>query len=199
MKKKIDLITKISTTVIAISTVFLFFVTNLNAEALETSVVEDKQYLSYGFEEDEELDENVKIADKNKNKANGTVDLLSAYKVIKSTEAGSALTESYKLGDVNLDGKTDIKDATQIQRIIANFVESTDEINALADVNADNLVNIFDATQIQKYCVGLIDDLGSSEPTTEPTTESTKPSENTENLPPKAPVQNGEWGASVKN
>ncbi|MGN1112412.1 MAG: dockerin type I repeat-containing protein, partial [Acutalibacteraceae bacterium] len=114
----------------------------------------------------------------------------------------------YMLGDVDCNGEISIADSTQVQKIIAYLIEPTSESSALADVNADNLVNILDATLIQMYCAGIIDSFVSSEPTTEPTgptedtTSNTTPSTSNNDLadlPPKAPSQNGEWGAAVKN
>ncbi len=55
------------------------------------------------------------------------------------------------LGDVNGDGKVNIKDATQIQKYAAKLVKLTESELVRADVNADNKVNVKDATAIQKY------------------------------------------------
>lgn len=60
------------------------------------------------------------------------------------------------LGDVNLDGSLNIKDATSIQKFIAGLEEFIAEIKSLADYNADGDVNIKDATAIQKKIAGLI-------------------------------------------
>ncbi|MBR3988371.1 MAG: metallophosphoesterase [Clostridia bacterium] len=59
------------------------------------------------------------------------------------------------LGDVNGDGKVNIKDATQIQKFAAKLIELTDAEFMRADVNADTKVNIKDATAIQKYAAKL--------------------------------------------
>lgn len=55
------------------------------------------------------------------------------------------------LGDVNGDGKVNIKDATMIQKAAAKIIELTDDEKLRADVNADNKNNVKDATAIQKY------------------------------------------------
>ena len=55
------------------------------------------------------------------------------------------------LGDVNGDGKVNIKDATLIQKFAAKLMELTDAEKIRADVNADTKVNVKDATAIQKY------------------------------------------------
>ena len=55
------------------------------------------------------------------------------------------------LGDVNGDGKVNIKDATMIQKVAAKIIDLTDDEKLRADVTADAKVNIKDATAIQKY------------------------------------------------
>lgn len=55
------------------------------------------------------------------------------------------------LGDVNNDGKVNIKDATMIQKATAKIITLTDAENIRADVNSDNKTNIKDATAIQKF------------------------------------------------
>ena len=55
------------------------------------------------------------------------------------------------LGDVNGDGKVNIKDATQNQKFAAKIIDLSDEEFIRADVNADGKVNIKDATAIQKF------------------------------------------------
>lgn len=59
------------------------------------------------------------------------------------------------LGDVNLDSKVNIKDATAIQKHLANIVALTDEGFALADADDSGKVNIRDATAIQKHIAGI--------------------------------------------
>ncbi len=58
-------------------------------------------------------------------------------------------------GDANLDEKVNIKDATDIQKVIANIKQSDDISELLADVNEDNYINIKDATEIQKWLAKL--------------------------------------------
>ena len=55
------------------------------------------------------------------------------------------------LGDVDDNGKVNIKDATMIQKAVAKIISLTDAEQIRADVNADTKVNIKDATAIQKY------------------------------------------------
>ena len=59
------------------------------------------------------------------------------------------------LGDVNGDGKVNVKDATAIQKHIANLITLSDDGFALADVDGSGSVNIKDATAIQKHIAGI--------------------------------------------
>lgn len=65
----------------------------------------------------------------------------------------TALYESngYCVGDVNLDGKIDIRDVTAIQRHVSEFVFLTGDALLAADTNGDGVVNISDATHLQRY------------------------------------------------
>lgn len=62
----------------------------------------------------------------------------------------------FLLGDVNRDGKLNIRDATLIQKYIAKISELDDEQIMLADFNQDGKVNVKDATRIQKKIANLI-------------------------------------------
>lgn len=55
------------------------------------------------------------------------------------------------LGDVNNDGKVNIKDATTIQKSAAKLLTLAEDEIIRADVNADSKVNVKDATAIQKF------------------------------------------------
>lgn len=55
-------------------------------------------------------------------------------------------------GDVDNNGKINIKDATLVQKSLAHVVELDITSEVLADVNADGKINIKDATTIQKHC-----------------------------------------------
>ena len=59
------------------------------------------------------------------------------------------------LGDVNLDEKVNIKDATQIQKAVAKIVEFDEGENRRAEVTGDGKLNIKDATAIQKYAAKI--------------------------------------------
>ncbi|MGN0491477.1 dockerin type I domain-containing protein [Ruminococcus sp.] len=82
------------------------------------------------------------------------------------------------VGDSNLNGKIDIKDATAIQRHLANIEVFNDIQLAAADVNADGTVSIKDATLIQMYCAEIVDSFngtGNSEVTEQTTESETEP------------------------
>lgn len=58
-------------------------------------------------------------------------------------------------GDADENFKINIKDATAIQKHLANIIELNDFAVRLADANGDSKVNIKDATTIQKHCANL--------------------------------------------
>ena len=79
---------------------------------------------------------------------------------IKTTAPNDSTTETITdkefdddklVGDVNGDGKINIKDATTIQKHLAKIDTLLDKNFELADFNADSIINIKDATAIQKY------------------------------------------------
>lgn len=78
--------------------------------------------------------------------------LTANFRILEKTPDASG---SYLYGDVNQDSKINIKDATTIQKYLANLIDLSDLSIDLADVNADNKVNIKDATTIQKHCANL--------------------------------------------
>ncbi len=103
------------------------------------------------------------------NLANGTYnDAVTgkAYTVkdgkLKANIAAGAIVVLYdkpkptaELGDVNLDNKVDITDATLVQMHAAKLYTLSDEGEAVADVNGDKKVDISDATLIQMKAAGL--------------------------------------------
>lgn len=62
----------------------------------------------------------------------------------------------FQVGDVNMDGKLNIRDATAIQKHLAKIATLSDDALKLADFNGDGKVNVRDATTIQKAIAGLI-------------------------------------------
>lgn len=94
---------------------------------------------------------------------NNMTDLLDWYKVNFDDEIGGtfvikAITtkkveEPALIGDVNLDGRIDISDATDIQKYLADRITFDEAQKKNADFNNDGLINISDATAIQKHLV----------------------------------------------
>lgn len=68
-----------------------------------------------------------------------------------SSEFHKAVYKELILGDANLDGKVNVKDATLIQKAIAKITSLEGDNFTTADVNADEKLSIQDATNIQKY------------------------------------------------
>ncbi len=67
-----------------------------------------------------------------------------------------AVNYSYaKMSDANTDGDINIKDATYIQKSLANMIEASEISQLVSDVNGDGKVTIKDATAIQKQLAGL--------------------------------------------
>lgn len=97
------------------------------------------------------------------------------------------LAESVLLGDVNLDAKVNIKDATTIQKSLAKLVTLEGQQINIADVTEDGKVNIKDATAIQKFLAKIETDYKTGQlilneiKYSEPATEATEPE--TETLP----------------
>ncbi|MDO5124124.1 MAG: dockerin type I domain-containing protein [Eubacteriales bacterium] len=69
----------------------------------------------------------------------------------------SAVLAPMSVGNVDKTGGITVKDATLIQKYIANLEEVEKVQIALADVDADEKVTVKDATMIQKYCANIID------------------------------------------
>lgn len=60
------------------------------------------------------------------------------------------------LGDVNGDGKLNVRDATAIQKHLARVTELDESELSVADFNEDGRVNVKDATAIQKFIAGFL-------------------------------------------
>lgn len=71
-------------------------------------------------------------------------------------------TRSNLMGDVDLDGKITIDDATHIQKAAAGLITLTDLQKKLADVSGDGNVTIADATCVQKYLAQYDSGIGST-------------------------------------
>lgn len=61
-------------------------------------------------------------------------------------------------GDIDMDGKVTILDATGIQRYLAFYDEFSDKQESLADTDKDGLISIMDATTIQMQLAGIDSD-----------------------------------------
>lgn len=58
--------------------------------------------------------------------------------------------EKLSLGDINMDGRVSIEDASLLQKYLSEMVEFTEQQERLADVNMDGRINVFDVTEIQR-------------------------------------------------
>lgn len=65
-------------------------------------------------------------------------------------------TNTIVLGDVNLDGRIDIKDVSLIQMYLSDIVNISEANVVAADVNRNGKVDVNDATLIQEYISGNI-------------------------------------------
>ena len=69
-----------------------------------------------------------------------------------SSEFYGAVYKNVILGDANLDGKVNVKDATIIQKHLAKLTSLEGDALIAADVNGDGKLSVQDATNVQKYC-----------------------------------------------
>lgn len=67
-----------------------------------------------------------------------------------SAETLEGFEDIYKIGDVDLNGRITINDATELQRILAQLTEPTDEQMEKADADYDGRITINDATHLQR-------------------------------------------------
>ncbi len=74
----------------------------------------------------------------------------------KPSEDTTKPEAEFELGDVNMDKKLNIRDATAIQKHLAKISTLSEDAVSLADYTKDGKVNIKDATTIQKKIAGLI-------------------------------------------
>ncbi len=65
----------------------------------------------------------------------------------------------FSKGDVNLDGKVTVADATLLQKYLASMVQLNDLQKKTAEVTGDSNLSISDATTIQKHIAGIIENL----------------------------------------
>lgn len=75
--------------------------------------------------------------------------------VIKAVTTGEG-PQVTMLGDVDLNGKLSVLDATDVQKYIAGIKSFTEVKKLNADFNGDGKISVLDATEIQKRIAGLI-------------------------------------------
>lgn len=63
--------------------------------------------------------------------------------------------EELSLGDINMDGRVSIADASLLQKYLSETVELTVQQKRLADVNMDGIINVFDVTEIQRLIASI--------------------------------------------
>lgn len=68
-----------------------------------------------------------------------------------------------RMGDINMDGSIDVKDAYCARLAAAKLITPTDEQIELGDVDGDGRITAIDANYIRRYAVGIIADLPVSE------------------------------------
>lgn len=101
-----------------------------------------------------------------------------------TTQPATEPTNKILIGDVDLNSKITVSDATLVQMYVVNMTTLGNDALVAADVNKDSVISIKDATLIQSYVVKLAVDgsycgtyTGGTEPTqpatTEPATEPT--------------------------
>lgn len=73
-----------------------------------------------------------------------------------TASSGNTEVKKYRYGDVDLNDKISIKDATVTQKALAKLINISDLQLVLGDVNCDGKVNVKDVTTIQKYCANII-------------------------------------------
>ncbi|MDP4120414.1 MAG: fibronectin type III domain-containing protein [Bacillota bacterium] len=83
------------------------------------------------------------------NITNSSLALVDTYAIDKTP------SNTFHLGDVNLDGYVTLKDCTSIQKYLSGVISLTSNGTILADVNDDKIVSLKDATSIQRWVAGL--------------------------------------------
>ena len=65
-----------------------------------------------------------------------------------------------KLGDINGDGKLNVRDLTALQRCLAEINTLSNDDRAAADINNDGKIDILDVTCLQRYLAEFVTVLG---------------------------------------
>lgn len=79
---------------------------------------------------------------------------------VHTTETTYPIEIQILYGDADQNGKVNVKDATLIQKHLADIYKLEGQALICADVNRDDTINIKDATIIQKFVAGLAEKLG---------------------------------------
>ncbi|MBR3988419.1 MAG: CotH kinase family protein [Clostridia bacterium] len=82
---------------------------------------------------------------------NYMIDWLNTRAAWLSSEFYKEVYKELILGDANLDGSVNVKDATLIQKAVAKLTTLEGDSFTAADVNADSKLSVQDATNIQKF------------------------------------------------
>ena len=93
--------------------------------------------------------------------AEGPTETVTETDTTKPTETVTdkpIVTDTYILGDANLDGMVSIKDATYIQQFLVNLVVFDANNNRNADVDGSGIISVKDANFIQRYLAAIATD-----------------------------------------
>ena len=81
--------------------------------------------------------------------------LMTAIPLLTPSAAAVGLEDIYKIGDVNLDGKIDVKDATALQKHVASLKTLGSENVLKADTDYNGVVDVNDVTHLQRIIAEL--------------------------------------------
>lgn len=84
--------------------------------------------------------------------------LLILFLILLVSCSGANGAPELVYGDINGDGKIDVRDVVLVMRHVLNIEELNDNKSNAADVNGDGVVDVNDAVKIMQYALGLIDD-----------------------------------------
>ncbi len=101
--------------------------------------------------------------DRNMSQAHGEANNNVTYHTVQFVRTGdigavvppTPPVKTILLGDADLDDKITVKDATTIQKAVAELLTLSEDANKAADVDASGSVNVKDATAIQKHVAEL--------------------------------------------
>ncbi len=91
----------------------------------------------------------------------GSGDVTEPVETTRTEPTQTTVTEpvlpviTYLVGDANMDGKINVKDATQIQKAVAGLVTLNTTQTIAADSDVNGKLNVKDATAIQKFVAGI--------------------------------------------